>query len=342
MPTKMWALQSTTYQHSIIMYTSKELQEIVQKLFADESFLDEPRQLYEPIAYTLSLGGKRIRPLLLLAATDLFNGDIGMASNYAIGIETFHNFTLLHDDLMDKSPIRRGQPTVYRKWNENTAILSGDAMNILAWRYFIKQAHPNMQQILKTFEQTSMEICEGQQYDMNFETRNDVTISEYMEMIRLKTAVLLAAALKIGALTANAENADIERIYQFGISIGLAFQLRDDLLDAYGDTATFGKQTGTDIKDNKKTYLFLRAKEKGSDAQRQRLTVLFNTTPDNPEAKIQEVLNIYNDLSIRNDVETAIMKLHDEAAVQLDSIRQPETNKKVLRELAAKLLDRNV
>ncbi len=342
MPTKMWALQSTTYQHSIIMYTSKELQEIVQKLFADESFLDEPRQLYEPIAYTLSLGGKRIRPLLLLAATDLFNGDIGMASNYAIGIETFHNFTLLHDDLMDKSPIRRGQPTVYRKWNENTAILSGDAMNILAWRYFIKQAHPNMQQILKTFEQTSMEICEGQQYDMNFETRDDVTISEYMEMIRLKTAVLLAAALKIGALTANAENADIERIYQFGISIGLAFQLRDDLLDAYGDTATFGKQTGTDIKDNKKTYLFLRAKEKGSDAQRQRLTELFNTTPDNLEAKIQEVLNIYNDLSIRNDVETAIMKLHDEAAVQLDSIRQPETNKKVLRELAANLLDRNV
>lgn len=324
------------------MYTSKELQEKVQALFANESFLDEPRQLYEPIAYTLALGGKRIRPLLLLAATDLFNGDIEKASNYAIGIETFHNFTLLHDDLMDKSPIRRGQPTVYRKWNENTAILSGDAMNILAWRYFIKQAHPNMQHILRTFEHTSMEICEGQQYDMNFETRDDVTISEYMEMIRLKTAVLLAAALKIGALTAEADNTDIERVYQFGISIGLAFQLRDDLLDAYGDVATFGKQTGTDIKDNKKNYLFLRALEKGSEQQKKRLTELFNTTPDLPEAKIREVLQIYESLAIRSDVEAAIAKLHDEAAGHLDSIRQPESNKTVLRELAAKLLNRNV
>ncbi len=324
------------------MYTAKQLQEKVQKLFADEVFLDEPKELYEPIAYTLALGGKRIRPLLLLAATELFGGEIEQAFNYAIGIETFHNFTLLHDDLMDKSPIRRGQPTVYRKWDENTAILSGDAMNILAWRYFIKQEHPKMRQILNTFEKTSMEICEGQQYDMNFETRDDVSLSEYMEMIRLKTAVLLAAALKIGALTAQADSADIERIYQFGIHIGLAFQLRDDLLDAYGDPATFGKQTGTDIKDNKKTYLFLLALQKGTKEQRNRLTELFKSHPENPEAKINEVLEIYKTLDIRNDVESAIKRLHQDAASCLDDIRKPENNKTLLRELAAKLLDRNV
>lgn len=323
------------------MYSTNELQQIVKELFANENFVDEPRQLYDPIAYTLALGGKRIRPLLLLAATDLFDSDIKEAYNYAIGIEVFHNFTLLHDDLMDKSPIRRGQPTVYRKWDENTAILSGDAMNILAWRYFIKKTHPNLHKILHTFEQTGREICEGQQYDMNFETRNDVTINEYMEMIRLKTAVLLAGALKIGALVAQADSNDVEYLYRFGISIGLAFQLRDDLLDAYGDTASFGKQTGTDIKDNKKTFLFLHTLQKGNSAQQQRLTELFATTPDDPTDKINEVLAIYNNLDIKKDVEEKIALLHDEANANLNAVRRPEASKQMLRQIAHSLLDRD-
>ncbi|MBP5190174.1 MAG: polyprenyl synthetase family protein [Bacteroidales bacterium] len=324
------------------MFSLKELQTKVAELFAAENFNGNPGELYEPISYTLSLGGKRIRPTLLLAATDLFGGDIEQSRYAAIGIEIFHNFTLLHDDLMDRSPVRRGQPTVYRKWDENTAILSGDAMHILAWQYFLRLPHHNLHDILKTFGKTCIEIHEGQQYDMNFEKRSDVTIDEYMEMIRLKTAVLLGGALKIGALYADANPDDIEALYNFGIDTGLAFQLRDDLLDAYGDTATFGKQTGTDIKDNKKTYLFLRAIEKGSDRQRQRLQELFSTTPDNPEEKISEVIDIYNQLDIRSDVEQHIAQLHKKAMQELDRTNRQDTAKQPLRELACSLLDRNV
>lgn len=324
------------------MYSFKQLSEKVSQYFAAEVFDGTPHSLYEPIDYTLADGGKRIRPILMLAATDLFGGDIETARYGAVGIETFHNFTLLHDDLMDQSPIRRGKPTVYRKWSPNTAILSGDAMNILAWRYFLKTPHPRLREILQAFEKTSMEICEGQQFDMDFEQRSDVSIGEYMEMIRLKTAVLLGCALKIGALYGNAKDVDIEHIYNFGIKIGLAFQLRDDLLDAYGDVATFGKQTGTDIRDNKKTYLFLHALEKATEAQRGRLQQLFDTTPENSDDKVREVLDIYGKLGIRNDVEQAIAKMHKEAIASLDAIKQPEERKATLREIANKLLNRNV
>ncbi len=324
------------------MHTLSQLTEIVKNFFAEEQFTGSPSLLYEPIAYTLADGGKRIRPVLLLAATEMFGGNIDTARYAAIGIETFHNFTLLHDDLMDRSPVRRGKPTVYRKWNENIAILSGDAMNILAWRYFLRIKHPNLHSILSTFEQTSMEICEGQQYDMDFESRNDVTIDEYMEMIRLKTAVLLGGALKIGALYANAPDDDIKHLYDFGIGIGLAFQLRDDLLDAYGDTATFGKQTGTDIRDNKKTYLFLRAIEKASPEQRKQLLHLFSTTPENADNKINEVLNIYAALDIRHEVEKQIEQLHKKAMESLNNIKRPDSDKQTLIEMAQKLLNRNI
>lgn len=324
------------------MYTYKELAQKVAQYFSAEVFTGTPNNLYEPIDYTLADGGKRIRPVLMLAATELFGGDIETSRYGAIGIETFHNFTLLHDDLMDQSPIRRGKPTVYRKWSPNTAILSGDAMNILAWRYFLKTPHSRLHEILQVFEKTSMEICEGQQYDMDFEQRNDVSISEYMEMIRLKTAVLLGCALKIGALYSNAPNSDIDLIYNFGIKIGLAFQLRDDLLDAYGDVATFGKQTGTDIRDNKKTYLYLHAIEKASEEQRTRLQQLFSTTPDDAEDKVREVLNLYHQLDIRSDVENEIAILHKEALDSLNKINQPEERKKTLLEIANKLLNRDV
>ena len=324
------------------MYSFKELAEIVRTYFASEVFDGTPHELYEPIDYTLADGGKRIRPILMLAATDLFGGDIETARYGAIGIETFHNFTLLHDDLMDQSPIRRGKPTVYRKWSPNTAILSGDAMNILAWRYFLKTDHPRLMEILRVFEKTSMEICEGQQYDMDFEQRNNVSINEYMEMIRLKTAVLLGCALKIGALYANADKNDAELIYNFGIKIGLAFQLRDDLLDAYGDVATFGKQTGTDIRDNKKTYLLLHALSKANDNQSNRLKQLFSSTPENADDKVKEVLDIYNQLNIRQDVELKIERIHSESIESLNNINIPEERKTTLHEIANKLLNRNV
>ena len=324
------------------MYSLKELQTKVGQIFASQNFGGTPRGLYEPISYTLALGGKRIRPTMLLAATDLFGADIEQAHHAAIGIELFHNFTLLHDDLMDRSPVRRGQPTVYRRWNENTAILSGDAMHILAWQQFIKQPHKNLQAILQTFGKTCIEIHEGQQLDMDFEQRNDVTLDEYMEMIRLKTAVLLGGALKIGALYADASPADTERLYNFGIMTGLAFQLRDDLLDAYGDTATFGKQTGTDIKDNKKSALLLIALQKADAKQKERLQQLFASTPQQPDAKIAEVLDIYSQLDIRSDVEQRIAELHNKAMSHLDTVEVDEERKQPLRQLACQLQGRNI
>jgi geranylgeranyl diphosphate synthase type II len=312
----------------------------VSQIFAAETFVREPVRLYEPIEYTLRLGGKRIRPLMLLAAHRMFGGSDDTVRHAAIGIEVFHNFTLLHDDLMDRSPLRRGQPTVYRKWDENTAILSGDTMFALAWHHLLLQPHHRLQEILQCFNQTAIEVCEGQQYDMNFETADHVTIDDYMMMIRLKTAVLLAGALKIGALYADAPAADIDHLYQFGIHLGLAFQLQDDLLDAYGDTATFGKQTGQDIRDNKKTYLILSALQLADPAQQAELRTLFSSTPADSDAKVQRVLDIYRQLDIRQQVETAIRHQFDLAQQHLDAVRVPAPQKAPLRQLMDTLFDR--
>lgn len=323
------------------MNTFKELLTKVKDLFEKENFVFEPRGLYDPIDYTLSLGGKRIRPVLLMAANEMFGGKAEEVAHAALGIETFHNFTLLHDDLMDRSPIRRGMPTVFRKWNDNTAILSGDTMFALAWRYFLRQPHSNLQTILNTFNETAIEVCEGQQFDMDFETRSDVTISEYIEMIRLKTAVLLAGALKIGALYADAPAADIEHLYQFGIHAGLAFQLQDDWLDSFGDTATFGKQTGTDIKDNKKTYLFLKALEQSNPEQHNQLTLLFSNNPEDADTKVKEVLSIYEKLNIRTLTEKAIEEEFHLAEEALKAIQLPEERKSTLYEISRSLLGRD-
>ena len=312
----------------------------VSEIFAAEQFIREPVQLYEPIEYTLRLGGKRIRPLLLLAANRMFGGSDDTVRHAAIGIEVFHNFTLLHDDLMDRSPLRRGQPTVYRKWDENTAILSGDTMFALAWQHFLVQPHHRLQEILQCFNQTAIEVCEGQQYDMNFETRTDTTLDNYMMMIRLKTAVLLAGALKIGALYADAPAAHIESLYQFGIRLGLAFQLQDDLLDTYGDTATFGKQTGQDIRDNKKTYPILKALQVTDAPQQAELRALFATTPHNSDAKVARVLAIYRQLGIRQCVETAIQDQFALARQHLDAIPVDTRLKEPLVQLTDTLLDR--
>lgn len=312
----------------------------VEEIFSNEQFIAEPRELYEPIDYTLRLGGKRIRPTLLLAANAMFGGEITVARDAALGIETFHNFTLLHDDLMDRSPLRRGKPTVYTKWGDNTAILSGDTMFALAWRYFLRQSSPRLQEILQCFNETAIEVCEGQQKDMNFERRGDVTIDEYMDMIRQKTAVLLAGALKIGALYADAPDEDVRKLYDFGLHLGLAFQLQDDLLDGYGDTAVFGKKTGQDIRDNKKTFLPLTAETLCDDAQRNELCKLFSGNETDEEEKVRRVMAIYDAVGLRPKVEEAIDREFGEAVACLDSIRTDEKLKLPLHELMETLKGR--
>ena len=324
------------------MLSTKEIQNAVKQLFDSENFISDPAELYEPIQYTLALGGKRLRPTLLLAACDMFGGDIAKASSAAVGIEVFHNFTLLHDDLMDKSPLRRGKETVYRRWNENIAILSGDTMFALAYRYFLRQWHPNMEAILKTFTETAIGVCDGQQYDMNFETQADVSIADYMKMIELKTAILLAGAMKIGALYANAPEKDIELLYNAGISIGLAFQLQDDLLDAYGDVSVFGKQTGTDIKDNKKTYLYLSALKEADKSQKETLQRLFKTTPENPEEKIRTVIGIYDSLNIKALVEKDIETYFEQSLKYLDGINLGNDSKETMKQIINQLLGRKI
>ena len=315
----------------------------VEEIFNREVFLAEPRELYEPIDYTLRLGGKRIRPTLLLAACNLFGGDTALASDAALGIETFHNFTLLHDDLMDRSPLRRGKPTVYTKWDENTAILSGDTMYALAWRYFLRQPSPRLHEILNCFNETAIEVCEGQQKDMNFESRalDEVSLDEYRDMIRQKTAVLLAGALKIGALYAGAPEPDIIRLYNFGIHLGLAFQLQDDLLDGYGDTAVFGKKTGQDIRDNKKSYLPLTALKLCTPEQRKELTGIF-AAKDNldEEEKVRRVMDLYEAIGLKSHVEEAIGKEFKTAMQYLDAIHADESLKMPLRELMDTLAGR--
>ncbi len=318
----------------------QKLLDKVKQIFDEEQFIHEPQRLYEPIEYTLRLGGKRIRPMMLLAANQMFGGDLKQVHYAAIGIETFHNFTLLHDDLMDKSPLRRGKPTVYCKWDENTAILSGDTMYALAWRYFLRQPHVRLQEILNCFNETGIEVCEGQQYDMDFEQQETVAIADYLMMIRLKTAVLLAGALKIGALYADAGATDIEHLYAYGIHLGLAFQLQDDLLDSYGDVAVFGKQTGQDIRDNKKTFLILKALEMANPDQQRELRQLFSTTPEDSEGKVARVLEIYAQIGIRQYVEEAIMQEFDLAQQHLDAIGVDRTKKQPLQELMEALLNR--
>lgn len=315
----------------------------VTEIFEQEQFLAEPHELYEPIDYTLRLGGKRIRPTLLIAANALFGGKEEEVRGAALGIETFHNFTLLHDDLMDRSPLRRGQPTVYTKWGDNAAILSGDTMFALAWRYFLRQPTPHLQEILNCFNETAIEVCEGQQKDMNFETLglDAVSLDDYRDMIRQKTAVLLAGALKIGAHYAGAPKGEIEKLYHFGIHTGLAFQLQDDLLDGYGDTAVFGKKTGQDIRDNKKTFLPLMALKQCSTAQRTELVNLF-ASKDNmdEEEKVRRVMAIYNAINLRATIEAGIEDEFLIAQKNLNDIQAPEEKKAPLRELMETLKGR--
>lgn len=285
------------------MRTFEEICRTIEEALARLTFDQPPRSLFDPITYTLSLGGKRIRPALALMACDLFGGKNEDVLQPALGLEVFHNFTLLHDDLMDEADRRRDKPTVHKLWNPNVAILSGDAMLICAYQLVAKA---NDKAILELFSRTALEICAGQQYDMEFESRSDVTEEEYLEMIRLKTAVLLACALKVGAMIGGASTADADALYDYGIHIGLAFQLQDDLLDVYGDPKTFGKNIGGDILCNKKTFLLINALSAASEEQRQVMEDWMARKTYDAQEKIAAFANLYNELSIRDLTERRI------------------------------------
>lgn len=284
------------------MYSVEELQKIVNteiKNRAEELKGINPADLYAPIKYSLEIGGKRLRPILLLLSYNLFSNEIEKAIPSAIAIEVFHNFTLLHDDIMDKAEVRRNQPTVHKKFDENSAILSGDAMAFLAYKFLLESKTSQLVDVIDLFSKTAIEVCEGQQYDMDFENRLDVTELEYLEMIRLKTAVLLACSLKAGALLANASGETGDLLYEYGINLGLAFQLQDDLLDSFGDQKTFGKRIGGDILSNKKTYLLINALENATPKVKDELLNWIEKTEFIPENKIKAVKKIYTQLNIK-------------------------------------------
>ena len=298
----------------------------------------EPKGLYEPIRYVLSMGGKRIRPVLMMMAYELWKDDSDAILPQAVALETYHNFTLLHDDVMDNADVRRGHPTVHKKWNENTAILSGDNMLVLAFKW-MQCPFP---EVLSTFTQTAIEINHGQQYDVDFETRDDVTEEEYLEMIRLKTSVLLACAVKIGALLAEAPSQDVENLYRFGEAIGLAFQLQDDYLDVYGDPMVFGKEVGGDIASNKKTYMLIKAFQKAEGKDREEL-IKWIATPvsqKNRGQKVAAVTAIYNKLDIGNIAKEKMEDYYKQAILALDKVNVPAEKKAPLYDIAARMMKR--
>lgn len=324
------------------MLTATQLLNEVNGYLQTISYTRQPQQLYAPIEYILALGGKRIRPVLMLLAYNLYKEDVARILPQALAIETYHNHTLLHDDLMDHADVRRGKPTVHKVWDENTAILSGDAMLLLAYRLLGDCQAEYLPAVLELFTETNIEICEGQQWDMEFETRQDVTVAEYMEMIRLKTSVLVATSLKMGALLADATQADADALYQFGIQMGLGFQLQDDYLDVYGDTALFGKNIGGDILCNKKTFMLITALAKCNDSQRCELTRWLDATDYVAEEKIAAVTALYNELGIKELCKAEIEAYYHRGFALLDAINLPESRKSELRHFVSTLINRDV
>jgi geranylgeranyl diphosphate synthase type II len=323
------------------MYTLLEAQNLVEKHIQTIQIPESPPELYEPVKYILSLGGKRIRPALVILACDLFEGAVESALMPAVAIEVFHNFTLLHDDIMDRSELRRGSPTVHVKYNENVAILSGDVMSILASRLINQSPGVILNAVHDIFTKTAMQVCEGQQIDMNFEDRITVSEEEYLTMIELKTAVLIAASLKIGAILGGASQIDAEDLYDFGRNLGIAFQLQDDLLDTYGDPSIIGKNLGTDIVDNKKTFLMIQALEKASPAQRKELIHWLTKKDFNKDEKIKAVTSIFDILKIRTLTKTRIKKYYKIAIANLEHLNRPEDRKTEFYNFATFLMNRN-
>lgn len=307
----------------------------------DKKWVKAPENLYNPVSYIIGLGGKRIRPVLTLMAADIFSDEYSKALPAALAIEVFHNFTLVHDDIMDDAPLRRGHQTVHEKWDINTGILSGDAMLILAYQYFEHYEPTIFRALAQLFSKTALEVCEGQQLDIDFETRNDVTISEYIEMIRLKTSVLVAASLKMGAIVAEASEENASLIYDYGLHLGIAFQLQDDYLDTFGDPEDFGKQVCGDIIENKKTYLFLKAYELASESDRQKLAFFYKQKLEENSIKIVEVTRIFEKYDIPTIIQEEIKKYTDNALGTLEKLDVSAEAKEKLTQFALTLMDRN-
>ena len=320
------------------MYAITELTQKINTAVENIQYNTEPKNLYDPIRYILSIGGKRIRPLLMLMGYNLYKDNVDTILNNALALETYHNFTLLHDDLMDKSDVRRGHPTVHKKWDENTAILSGDTMLIMAYKLFNKGMKND--EAMTAFIDATLGVGEGQQYDMDFETRNDVTEAEYMEMIRMKTSLLLGYALKIGAMLGGGDQEDVNHLYTFGEKMGLAFQLQDDLLDVYGDPTQFQKKLGGDIVENKKTFLLINAYQRADDVQKAELDRWVNAQTFEPAEKIAAVTHIYTILGIDKLAQQKIEELFAESLKSLDQVKVSEEKKTQLRLFANKLMGR--
>lgn len=318
-----------------------EYQEQFLQYLENQKIDKEPKNLYQPIDYILQLGGKRMRPVLTLMTADIFEVDYKKAFPAAMAVEVFHNFSLVHDDIMDDAPLRRGKSTVHEKWNTNTAILSGDAMLILAYQYFENYEPKIFRKLAKLFSKTALEVCEGQQYDVDFETRSDVTIPEYLKMIEYKTAVLVAAAMKMGAIIAQTSKENSRLIYDFGLNLGLAFQLQDDYLDAFGNPETFGKQVGGDIIENKKTYLYLKAFEFSNSAEKEQLTQLFSTKQDDNSDKIATVTAIFNTTGASKATQQAIEDYTLKAFETLEKMSISQDKKAILKTFGENLMGRN-
>ncbi len=309
---------------------------------AEQDFKREPKNLYEPVDYILQLGGKRIRPILTLIAADIFSGNIQKALPAALAVEVFHNFTLVHDDIMDDAPLRRGKQTVHEKWDINTGILSGDAMLILAYQYFENYEPTIFRRLAQLFSKTALEVCDGQQLDVDFETRNDVTIEEYIKMITLKTSVLVGAALKMGAIVAEADEEQAQYLYDYGMNLGIAFQLQDDYLDTFGDPETFGKQVGGDIIENKKTYLYLKSLEVANDTDKKDLISFYNNEEKNIEKKVSEVSAIFERNNIPDFTKQLIESYTNKSFEYIDKLSISNEAKEALRKFGLNLMNRNV
>ncbi|WP_396212624.1 polyprenyl synthetase family protein [Flavobacterium sp.] len=324
------------------MHALSHYQELISVYFTELHLNKEPKNLYEPIEYILHLGGKRMRPILTLMATEVFDVDCKKALAAATAIEVFHNFSLVHDDIMDDAPLRRGNETVHEKWNVNTGILSGDAMLILAYQHFEEYEPKIFRELAKLFSKTALEVCEGQQYDVDFETREDVTIPEYLKMIEYKTAVLVGAAMKMGAIVAETSEENANLIYNFGLNLGIAFQLQDDYLDAFGNPETFGKQVGGDIIENKKTYLYLKAMEFSNANEKEQLTHLFSIQPSDNWDKIESVKSIFNQTKASEATQKAIQEYTFKAFETLEKMNISNDKKVMLKAFGENLMSRNV
>ena len=323
--------------HSIFQY-----QEFLSDYLQSQYESKEPRNLYEPIHYILDLGGKRIRPVLTLMTAEIFDADYKRALPAALAVEVFHNFSLVHDDIMDDAPLRRGKETVHEKWDLNTGILSGDAMLILAYQYFEQYEPAIFRDLAKLFSKTALEVCEGQQWDVDFESRTDVTIPEYLKMIQYKTAVLVAAAMKMGAIIADASTENANLIYDFGLNLGLAFQLQDDYLDAFGDPETFGKQVGGDIIENKKTYLYLKAMAFSNEKDAAVLSRLFLIHPEDSKEKIEVVKELFNTSGASKATQDAIHDFTYKAFQTLEKMNISADKKEILKDFGENLMGRMV